>query len=147
MWRGQRPGASSSTSMRIVSPGRAWRCATASAAAATRRKKQHVDADRVARARVPMRDRFDGRGDPAQPVGIDGGIEALARGPPLHLDERDRVAAPGDEIDLTARRLQPAGHDSPSLEPKEQRGEPFAAAAATFGNLAFHLARSSSARA
>ena len=44
-----------------------------------------------------MRDRFSRRGDPAQPVGVDRGVELPVRRAPLHFDERHGAAAPGEK--------------------------------------------------
>src|SRR5688572_3104864 len=88
---------------------------------AARRKEQHVDADRVVRASVAVRDRLGRIGDAAQEVLVDGGVEPRARVPPFDLDERDRAAAPGDKVDLAARGLHAPGDNAPALEPQEQR--------------------------
>jgi hypothetical protein len=119
MWRGQRPGASSSTSIRGSSPLHRWRCATASTAAATRSKAPGVDRE----------------------VALGGG------GTPLHFDEGDRAPAPGDQVDLAARGFHPAPDDAPAVEPQPQRGEALALAPAPFGGFATHEAFNSSARA
>src|SRR5688500_7521810 len=114
---------------------------------AARCKEQHVDADRVARAGVAMRDRLDRGGDAAQAVFVDRGVEAGAGGPPLDLDEGDSAPPAGDEVDLAARRLHPPSNDPPALQPQPQRRPALAAAAMLRGNLALHSVRCSSARA
>src|SRR5690606_13189110 len=114
---------------------------------AARRKEQHVDAHVLAGAGVAVAHGVSGGGHPAQTVVIDSHRQCLAASAPLHLDECHGPAAPGDQVDLAARRLHAPGHYSPALEPQPPCRQRLTPAAAALRLFALHAPRSSSARA
>src|SRR5690606_5770561 len=109
------------------------------------RKQQHIDADRVVRSGVAMRNHFNGGGDAAQAIFVDRQRQFGRSRAPLDLDERDRPPAPGYQVYLAPRRLHPPGDDAPSVQAQPPGGPAFAAPAALLGKFALHLI--SSARA
>ena len=93
-------------------------------------------------AHVARREPLGGSGDPAQPPFVEregGGVLGGAR---LHLDEGERAAPPGDDVDLAAGNAGAPGEDAPAVQPQIPAGERLGAAAALLGGLAVHLARS-----
>jgi hypothetical protein len=58
-----------------------------------------------------------GRGcDAAKAIGVDGGLAFGRPCPPFHFDEAKHPSAPGDDIDLAARRFRTVGKDAPTGE-------------------------------
>jgi len=90
-------------------------------------KQDHINPLIVARFYEPGRNHFGSGGHPAQAVGVNGGIKICRVGTPLHLNESHQSSAPGNQIDFTARCLDPPGNDPPTFQPQEPSGERFAA--------------------
>src|SRR4051812_14614326 len=101
--------------------------------------EHRVDADVVARFGIAGDERLGRSGDAAEAIIVERKPCLASRRARLHLDEGDRSAATGDEIDLADRRADSAAEDGPALEAQPPGGIAFRAAAAAFGPLALHL--------
>lgn len=115
---------------------------------AARDEEQRIDADCVAIAGEAGRKPFRGDRNTAQPIFVErpgGGVRGAAL---LDLDEGQRSAAPGDQVDLAAGNPGALGEDPPALQTEPPGGERFRPPPARFSELPLQsLAPSSSARA
>ena len=112
---------------------------------APRRKQDRVDPDVVAGPDEPGRHSFGGSDDAPQPVSIQREGKLGSGFSPLHFNEDDSAAPPGDKVDLAARGLDPLRQHMPALEPQIPRGQALPAPSAPFGRFPLHF--SSIARA
>jgi hypothetical protein len=113
-----------------------------------RRKEDDVDLLAIGRASVARAKDAGGGDDSAQAMFVDGGIEISGAGAPFDFDERDHIAAPGNDVDFTAAYFLPLCKDAPAFEAEIPAGERFASPSAGFGFRPVHaLPVSASARA
>jgi hypothetical protein len=115
---------------------------------AARDDEQRIDSDVVAIADVARRKAFGGDRDPAQAILVKCPRCRVLSAALLNLDEGQRPAAAGNQIDLAARNPGAAGENSPALETQPPGGERFRPPTTRFGLAAVQLLpASSSARA
>jgi hypothetical protein len=111
-----------------------------------RRKQQHVNSMQITCPNEPRRHRFGSADYPAQAIIVDRKVQISGSLTPFNFDKADGPSAPHNQVDLSARSLDPPGKDAPTLEPKIPGRQLFAPAALLFPVLAvYHL--SSIARA
>ena len=106
-----------------------------------------VDAHVIAVAQEALGKAFSGDRDPAQAIGVERESCRVFGRPRFDFDERQRVAATGNDIDFAAGDARAPGEDPPAVQTKPPGGEGLGAAATLFGGMATHLAERSSARA
>jgi hypothetical protein len=104
-----------------------------------RRKQQHVNALIIARPDKARSDAFRRRNDALQPPRIYRQIKIGSAASPFNLDESNGSAAPGDKVNLSARRLHAPGENSPARQPKIPCRQRFAASAKAFPFGAVHF--------
>lgn len=115
---------------------------------AARDDEQSVDADIVALAGVAGGQPLRGYGDAAQTIFIQRPGGSYRGAALLDLDERQNLAATGDQVDLATRHAGTPGEDSPALQAQPPGGDGLRLAAARLGQLPVQSpSPSSSARA
>lgn len=88
---------------------------------------------------MTRRYRFSRPRNPAQPRGINRGIQPCGITPPLHFDEGDGTAPARDEINLAHRQFHPLCDDAPALKPQPPCGKVFSTPPAPLGLCASDL--------
>ena len=109
--------------------------------------EQGVDPDIVTVAHIAWSEPLRGDSDPAQAVAVERPGRRFFRSAGFHFHKGEGSAAPGDDVDFTARNPRPPRQDSLAFQPQIPAGEGFGAAASLLRFLALHLEESSSARA
>jgi len=98
--------------------------------------EQCVDPDIVAFPGIARRQPFCGHRDTAKAIFIKRPCGRVLRGALLYLDECERPAAPGNQIDLSAGNAGAPANDAPAFEAQPPGGNGFSLAAPRFGDLA-----------
>ena len=95
--------------------------------------EDRVDPDVVARAGISRLELACGDRDAAQAMLVERQGCGIGGGALLDLDERQPLAAPRNQVDLTAAHLDPLGEDPPAMEAEPPGGDRFGAAPALLG--------------
>lgn len=115
---------------------------------AARDEEQCINANGVAIAGEAGRKPFRGDRNTAQPIFVERPGGSVLGAALLDLDEGQRSAAPGNQVDLAAANPRALGEDPPALQTEPPGRERFRPPPACFGDLPLQsLAPSSSARA
>ena len=109
-----------------------------------RDEEDRVDALDIAGASVARGKPLGGVGDTAEAIFVERHCRRFDGRALLDLDERERLAAPRDQVDLAPGDPRALGEDAPAVQPQPPGGEVFGAAATRFG---FGAAQRRSARA
>ena len=109
---------------------------------AARNNEQSIDANVVAVTHIARREALGRRGDPPQAPLVERESSGVLACTGLNLHEGDGAASSRNDVDLTASNPCTSREDPPAMDPQIPARSRLGAAAALFGSVSVHFARS-----